>query len=48
MPLLPLGEALLGEAGMSGWSDFNNAPGLPWEEVSGAAAINHGAIATFL
>jgi len=32
---------------MSLWTDFNDAPGLPWEEP-GAVAINHGAIATFL
>ena len=48
MPLLPLGQALLGTASMNAWGDFNDAPGLPWEEESGAAAINHGAIATFL
>lgn len=47
MPLLPLGQALLGAAGMSLWDDFNDAPSLPWEEP-GTVAINHGAIATFL
>ncbi|MBR0679319.1 AAA family ATPase [Roseomonas eburnea] len=31
---------------MSAWGDFNDAPSLPWEEDG--AAINHGAIATFL
>jgi hypothetical protein len=42
-----VGQALLGAAAMSLWTDFNDAPGLPWEEP-GAVAINHGAIATFL
>ena len=31
---------------MNPWGDFNDAPGLPWEED--ATCINHGAIATFL
>jgi hypothetical protein len=31
---------------MNLWGDFNDAPGLPWEED--ATSINHGAIATFL
>ncbi|MBW6401456.1 AAA family ATPase [Roseomonas sp. HJA6] len=31
---------------MSAWGDFNDAPSLPWEEER--AAINHGALATFL
>ncbi|MGK7864916.1 AAA family ATPase [Falsiroseomonas sp. E2-1-a4] len=32
---------------MSLWDDFNDAPSMPWEEP-GEAAINHGALATFL
>ena len=32
---------------MNAWRDFNDAPGLPWEET-GTVGINHGALATFL
>jgi|GEM_PF-2179722 len=32
---------------MNAWRDFNDAPGLPWEE-NGTVGINHGALATFL
>jgi hypothetical protein len=48
VPLLPLGQALLEPAGVNPWGDFNDAPGMPWEEGTGAPTINHGAIATFL
>lgn len=32
---------------MSAWSDFNDAPSLPWEEP-GSVSLDHGALAIFL
>ncbi|MFL1461812.1 AAA family ATPase [Roseococcus sp. DSY-14] len=47
MPLLPLGQALLGAACVTAWGDFNGAASLPGE-ADAPAAIDAGAIATFL
>jgi hypothetical protein len=44
MPLLPLGQALLGAAGMNSWGDFNDAASLLDDDVSDLPAAGQVAL----